>query len=65
MEGGALILLGGVDHALVISDFAQGNSTSHPSHPNINKTHDEINIITMLVQIVKIEGHKNPMNTRF
>ncbi len=24
-------------HALIISDFAQGNSTSHPPHSNINK----------------------------
>jgi hypothetical protein len=40
----------------LISNFAQWNSKSHPTHPNVNKTHDEINIITILVQIMKKQG---------
>jgi hypothetical protein len=40
----------------LISNFAQSNSKSHPTHPNVNKTHDEINIITILVQTMKKQG---------
>jgi hypothetical protein len=40
----------------LISNFAQCNSKSHPTHPNVNKTHDEINIITILVQTMKKQG---------